>query len=378
MIIDEAAASLAPVAAAMPELPLPTVSVIVVNYNYGRYLKALIATVRSQTYANIECIVVDDVSSDDSAAVLSEIEAEDDAVVVIRRQVNGGQTAASLDGLARARGAYVIFVDGDDLLLPRCVETHVYAHLSLRYHVGFTSGDMLQFADEQVVLATGEEFNRYIRSGKGRRHDMLRSFLGVGGDDGTFARVADRLDGRIHVVPPLHTRWVWSPTSGNCYRRDALMMFADHPGLASLRANTDMYFAHAIGALCGSALIDEPVFAYRLHGGNIFSHRAQLDRTLPFSTTHANNHNNRALLAIVDHLVVAADRFAPNIWLRLNLVALLIRLDRPDPDPSLPRWQRRSRLARRMVESGDTLRSTLGPWLDGFLRLWSGALFGRS
>ena len=359
------------------DLPLPLVSIIIVNYNYGRYLPALMASVRAQTYPRVECIIVDDVSSDDSAVVLAEIEADHDHVHVIRRAVNGGQTAASLDGLQQARGAYVIFVDGDDLLLPRCVESHVYTHLSLRRHVGLTSGDMLQLVDDQVVLATGEEFNRYIASGRGRKPAAIRPFLGIDGAEPTMVEAAARLDGKIHVVSPLSTRWVWSPTSGLCYRRDALLMFADNPALSALRVNTDMYFAHAIGALCGSALIDEPVFAYRIHGGNVFSQRAQLDRTLPFSVTHANNHNDRALLAIVDHLVAAADRFAPNIWLRLNLVALLVRLDRRDPDPALPRWQRHSRLARRLVEHDETIRAALGLWLTGCLRLWSGAFLRR-
>ena len=371
-----------PVSVAAPEwtggakdLPLPLVSIVVVNFNYARYLPALMESVRAQTYPHIESIVVDDASTDDSCAVLDAIEAGDAGVAVIRRRANGGQTAASLDGLAAARGAYVVFVDGDDLLLPRCVEAHVYAHLSLRIHVGFTSGDMLQFVDEQVVLATGEEFNRYVRSGRGRKADALRPFLGVPGGDPVFRETAARLEGRIHLVPALNRKWVWSPTSGNCYRRDALRMFADNPALADLRANTDMYFAHGIGALCGSALIDEPVFAYRLHGANVFSQRAQLNRTLPYRPNQRNDHNDRALLAVLDHFVGRADRFATNVWLRLNLVALLIRFDGPDADPALPRWQRRSRLARRLVENDGTVRAALGPWLTGFLRLWSGALW---
>ena len=108
-----------------------------------------------------------------------------------------------------------------------------------------------------------------------------------------------------------------------------------------------MYFAHAIGALSGSALIDEPVFAYRIHGGNIYTQRAQLDRTLCFKPGSAGDSNARARLVIVDHLVAQASRFAPNVWLRLYLVALLIRLDLRDPRgaarlaPAARAWPRR-------------------------------------
>ncbi len=355
-------------------LSLPLVSVVIVNYNYGRFLAALVVSVLGQTYARVECIVVDNASTDETATVLADLEARH-PIYVIRRAQNDGQTPASLDGLAAARGAYVIFVDADDLLLPRCVECHVYAHLSLRAHVGFTSGDMLQVADGQIVVAGGEGFGAYVRSGKGSRPDMLRPFRHAPEDETMFSDTARRLDGRIHLVPPLSTRWVWSPTSGSCYRRDALMMFADNPELATLRTGTDMYFGHAIGALSGSALIDEPLFAYRIHGGNIYTQRAQLDRTLCFKPGGGGDSNDRARLVIIDQLVAKADRFAPNIWLKLNLVALLIKLDLGAHDRTLPRWQRRSRLARRLVVDGSTLAATLGRPLTLFLKAWSGVPF---
>ena len=357
-----------------PGIDLPLVSVVVVNFNYGRFLRALLDSVAAQTYPNVECILVDNASTDETTAILDELGRENSPVAVIRRERNDGQTPASLDGLARARGAYVIFVDADDLLLPRCVETHVYAHLSLRAHVGFTSGDMLQVADGQVVVAGGEDFNAYIRRRKRPDARDFRRFRHS--DDSVFAKAAQRLEGRIHRVPPLHTRWVWSPTSGNCYRRDALLLFSDNPELAGLRTGTDMYFAHAIGALSGSALIDEPVFAYRIHGGNIYTQRAQLDRTLCFRPGGTGDSNARARLFIVDHLVAEAARFAPNVWLRLYLVALLIRLDVRDPEA--PRgWRRRSRLAQALVAHDTAARNVLGPWLTRFLRLWSGVLLRR-
>ena len=67
-------------------------------------------------------------------------------LVVIQRAAKRRADSASLDGLAATRGHYVIFLDADDYLLPRCVETHVFVHLSMRPHIGFTSGDMLQVA----------------------------------------------------------------------------------------------------------------------------------------------------------------------------------------------------------------------------------------
>ena len=56
-------------------LRLPLVSVIVINFNYGRFLRATVESVFGQTYPNVECIVVDNASTDESGAVLQAIEA---------------------------------------------------------------------------------------------------------------------------------------------------------------------------------------------------------------------------------------------------------------------------------------------------------------
>lgn len=366
------------IASRVPPLPsLPLVSIVVVNFNYGRFLGEAVASVYAQTYPRMECIVVDNASTDESSDVLESLSRAYPDLRVIRRAANDGQTPAALDGLAAAEGAYVIFVDADDILLPTGVEAHVFAHLSLRLNVGFTSGDMLQLAGDQIVVATSEDFNRYIRSGKGRRPGEVRPFRALAAGEWPTPAVAERLANAIHVVPPLHKLWVWAPTSGSCYRRDALQKFADNPDLATLRTGTDMYFAHAIGALCGSALIDEPVFAYRIHGGNIYSRHAQLERTLAYRPGSSGDSNNRARLFIVDHLVRNADRFAPNLLLKLNLVALLLRLDIGDPTPGLPAPERRSRLRAAIRRDDGALRETLGPLLFGVLSLASRVPYPR-
>ena len=162
-------------------LRLPLVSVIVVNFNYGRFLRAAVDSVFGQTYPNIECIIVDNASTDESGAVLRAIEVRYANVKIVRRTDNGGQTRAALEGFAASAGPYVIFLDADDLLLPNCVETHVFVHLSLRVHVGFTSGDMFQVSGDQVVLgtysaSTENAFNWVIQTGRGTRPRAVRAY----------------------------------------------------------------------------------------------------------------------------------------------------------------------------------------------------------
>ena len=84
-------------------LSLPLVSVIIDNYNFGRYLKDATDFVFAQTYPNIECIIVDDASTDESPRILDEIAVVRPSVKVIRRDFNGDQIAACLDGFASSK-----------------------------------------------------------------------------------------------------------------------------------------------------------------------------------------------------------------------------------------------------------------------------------
>ena len=89
------------------------ISVIVPAYNIADYIERGVNSVRSQTYRNLEIIVVDDGSTDKTGAICDRIASEDRRVQVIHN-VNGGPAEARNVGIARARGSYIGFVDGDD------------------------------------------------------------------------------------------------------------------------------------------------------------------------------------------------------------------------------------------------------------------------
>jgi glycosyltransferase involved in cell wall biosynthesis len=349
---------------------LPLVSVVIVNYNYGQFLDQAVDSVFQQTYPHVECIVVDNASTDESPVVLAGVAARYPQAILVRRASNDGQTPASLDGLAAASGAYVIFMDADDVLLAHAIEAHVFVHLSMRVHVGFTSGDMLQVIGDQIVLGTGEELNRYVRSGRGLRRNIVRPYRHRLDPPWPPARVAKSLAKKIHFVAPLSSKWVWSPTSGICYRRDALRLFSDNPDLAHLWTGTDMYFGCGISALCGSVIIDEPLFIYRIHGGNVYSRQPQLNHFIVFEAGGSGDSNHKSQLLLIDHLIAKVERFCRTRWLRFHYAALLIRVDQRDGDPQLPRWQRRSRTARRLAESYESVAAVLGVGLTILLMCW--------
>ena len=89
------------------------ISVIVPVYNLDNYIERCLMSIRNQTYRNIEIIVVDDGSIDDSWKVINRIAKEDNRVIPIHKE-NGGVSSARILGLSHARGEWIGFVDGDD------------------------------------------------------------------------------------------------------------------------------------------------------------------------------------------------------------------------------------------------------------------------
>ncbi len=93
-----------------------SVSVIIPTYNRIHSLEPSIVSVLTQTFKEIEVIVVDDASTQDVESVVRRI--DDARLKYVRRETNGGAAAARNTGLSRAIGAHIAFQDSDDLWLP--------------------------------------------------------------------------------------------------------------------------------------------------------------------------------------------------------------------------------------------------------------------
>ena len=98
------------------------VSVIVPLYNVEAYLPACLDSLRAQTHRDFEVILVDDGSGDGSGAICDAYAAKDERFCVLH-QANAGVAAARNAGLDRARGSHISFVDSDDEVSPRFLET---------------------------------------------------------------------------------------------------------------------------------------------------------------------------------------------------------------------------------------------------------------
>ena len=92
-------------------------SIVITSYNASRFIADTIESALAQDYPNLEVIVVDDGSKDDSLAVIGRYS---DRLTVISKE-NGGQASAFNSGFAQSTGSIVFFLDGDDTLLPDTV-----------------------------------------------------------------------------------------------------------------------------------------------------------------------------------------------------------------------------------------------------------------
>lgn len=95
----------------MSELPL--ISVIVPVYNVEKYISRCVDSLLGQTYKNIEILLIDDGSNDDSSLICDHYASENKNIIAIHKN-NGGQSSARNEGLMQARGQYIGFVDSDD------------------------------------------------------------------------------------------------------------------------------------------------------------------------------------------------------------------------------------------------------------------------
>lgn len=242
----------------------PLVSIVITNHNYARYLGECFDSVQAQAYPHVECIVVDDNSTDDSAAVLDAIEAAEPrfATRVLRRTRNAGQYGAMREGFAASSGQFVVFLDADDLLGEDFVAANVACHLSTAIYAALSTSDQWIVDAEGRRLGVNPRRQFYPFMALPKRLVTRHAIEGAAPGAGFAAEL-------IAADANWHGYWIWGTTSSMMFRRDvlALIMAED----IEMRISADDFlanFAHAIG---GTAVIDRVLGSYRRHGANNFS-----------------------------------------------------------------------------------------------------------
>jgi glycosyltransferase involved in cell wall biosynthesis len=126
-------------------MPHPLVSVIIPTYNRAQMLREALDSVRRQTVQDVEIVVIDDGSSDDTAEVVQSY----GPTVVLLRQTHQGVAAARNLGIQRSRASLVAFLDSDDLWLPKKLERQL-GYLQANPHVGLVYTRMWSYHIDDV------------------------------------------------------------------------------------------------------------------------------------------------------------------------------------------------------------------------------------
>ena len=214
---------------ATPETANPLVSIIINNYNYGRFLGDAIRSAVKQSYRHVEVIVVDDGSTDDSREVIASFP----EVRTVFKE-NGGQASAYNAGFAASRGEIILFLDSDDFLARDAVEEAV----------------------------------RLFKPGVAKVHFYLRIVTGLGAEP-TDIVIPNTLlsDGNVRDQIQKTGSYTAPPASGNLFARFALVNILPMPE-ASWKISSDTYPVY-LAPLLGSVKSCEKVLgSYRIHGNN--------------------------------------------------------------------------------------------------------------
>lgn len=105
---------------------LPIVSIVVPCFNLAKYLPETLNSVLHQSYTQWECIIVDDGSSDDSAAIAKIYASRDDRFKLISLE-NGGVSRARNIGVDASQGDFILLLDADDIIMPHYIATAISA-----------------------------------------------------------------------------------------------------------------------------------------------------------------------------------------------------------------------------------------------------------
>ena len=211
----------------------PSISIIINNFNYARFLRQSIDSALGQTHPRIEVIVVDDVSTDESRDI---IRSYGDRVRPVLHEKNGGQGAALNSGFEASRGEVVIFLDADDYLYPEAA-----ARVAAAWREGLTT----------------LQYRLHLLDAAGTILDVLPP-PETGFDIG-------------NVVPKLLAtgRYEGTVTSGNAFGRAALEKVMPIPPEA-FRISADGYLVSTVPFYGEVSALETPLGVYRLHGGNLW------------------------------------------------------------------------------------------------------------
>lgn len=273
-----------------------TISIIISNYNYARYLEEAIQSALSQTYEHVQVIMVDDGSTDHSSQIIKKYEGK---ITTIFKE-NAGQASAFNVGFDASVGDIVIFLDSDDVLLPETGARVVAAFerdpslVKVHYRL-------------EIIDHEGRSLGRFVpASNVALPQGDLRSRLLFAPDD---------------IAYP--------PCSGNAFSSASLRHILPMPE-EPWRISADVYLLNLSALLGPISAIDHVGGLYRLHDRNAV-HRGALDLERIRHTIQRTRLTNAMLADLARSLEVvpaaASLRFASVTDLAQRLISVRLAPD---------------------------------------------------
>jgi glycosyltransferase involved in cell wall biosynthesis len=222
------------------------VSVVVASYNHAEYLVQRMDTLLAQTYRDIEIIVIEDVSPDNSLEVLRRYQ-ENPLVQLIVRERNGGWVKVSNQGIELARGEFIMFANCDDACLPQLIGRLVLA-LDANPSAGIAFCRSLLVDENDCIL--GEDFPR--------REPAFRRFC-----------AADSLISGAQMSRFLLNSCVIPNLSAALFRKKCLVEAGGFSSEYRVCSDWDLFFR--IAARSDVAYVSTPLNRFRQHSTTIRS-----------------------------------------------------------------------------------------------------------
>ncbi len=217
--------------------PGPLVTILINNYNYGRFIGEAIESALSQTYKRIEIMVVDDGSTDESHEVIAKYS---DRVHVIHKE-NGGQSSALNAGFSASKGEIICFLDSDDLFSPDKVRSVVEV-FERHGHVGWCFHRLHMFGADTETRSLARRLPYKFGELDARRATAA---------------------GRPPFLP--------TATSGLSFRRELLARIL--PMSEKIHITSDNYVKFVALALTPGWMDSQELSLQRLHGENAYTNR---------------------------------------------------------------------------------------------------------
>ncbi len=150
----------------------PLISVIVPIYNVEKYLCKCIDSIISQTYNNIEIVLVDDGSTDNSGEMADDYARKDRRIIVIHKE-NGGLSSARNEGIKRSKGEWLAFVDSDDYIDDNFINSLYNAVCN--NNADMATCNLRPFSNDGLHLKKTPHFPHGCLSGTDAVNDMLKN-----------------------------------------------------------------------------------------------------------------------------------------------------------------------------------------------------------